>query len=1043
MSKFFIDRPVAAMSLAIVMVLLGVVSLGNLSIEQYPDITPPVVQIEANYPGANATIVNDAVATPIAESVMGTDDMLYMKATSANDGSMTLEATFEVGSSPDMNAILVQNNLSSALSQLPEAVAEQGVTAHKSNTGFLMVYSLSSDGRYDDAWLSNYAYINIRSELQKVNGVGKVEIMGAGKYAMRIWLEPDKMHYYGLSLDDVQSAIKAQAGLYPAGKFGAEPADDGTLFTYTVTLPEQINTAEEYERIVLRLSDEGGEVRLGDVARIELGAESYGTHSLYDDKPSALIVIYQQPGSNAVALGNAIKGVMAEVESRLPDGVEVNTVVDATTNIKAGIEDIIRTLIIALALVIVVIFLFLADWRATLIPLVAIPVSLIGSFALFPLLGFSVNIISLLGLVLAIGLVVDDAIVVVEAVAVNMERGMSSREATIEAMRKVSSPIIATTLVLLAVFIPVSLMGGISSLIFRQFSITIAIAVLLSAINALTLSPALCVLILRPQGERGGVLGRFGQMVGRVTNYYNRHTTTFVRHIGRTIVLTIVLCGVVVVMLGRLPSGFLSDEDEGFLMVFVNGAENSSLERTLDIMRDVDRIVRSERGVEATAIAAGYDMMSGVASTSCGVIFTVLEPYNSRSRSADEIAASLTQRLYSAVPEAECYAFTPPAIPGLGVTSGLTLEVLDTEGRGLKYLERYVDTLMHRLRGEPSIASVTTQYNSDIAQRHLDIDVEYARLMGVDPSEVYTMLGTYLGGSYLGTFNRFGQLYQIYLQADAPARYDARSLNRYYLRSASDEQVPLSAFVSVRDTVGVEYLSQYNLRNAIELTLVPAQDASTGDVMALAEGVARDVLPDDIVVEWSGMAYQQSRASQSAMWGYAIAILFVFLVLAALYNSWSLPLAILLSIPAALAGAVVAVSIVHHFVPYYINNIYLQIALIMLIALAAKNSILVTEYADAKFRNGESLLDSACGAAAERVRPIVMTALAFVFGVLPMVFASGAYSTARHILGLSLVGGMLVATLLGVFIYPAAYYLVGRVMGFERRRADNNKLVVR
>lgn len=1021
------------MALAIAMVMLGIVAISDIAIEQYPDITPPVVEVEATYPGADATIVNEAVATPIASNIMGVEKMLYMTATSANDGTMSLEATFDVGSSPDLNAILVQNNLTSATSMLPQSVRDEGITVEKSNSGFLMVYALSSDGSYDGEWLSNYAYINIRSELQKIDGVGKVEIMGAGEYAMRVWVQPEKVYLYGVTLEQITQAIEAQGSLHPAGKFGAEPSSPDQAYTYTVTLPRDMNTPEEFKDIVIAVDESGNRILLSDVARIELGAQSYGTYSLFDSKPSTLIVIYQQPGSNAVSLGRSVRSTMSELESRFPDGLHLNAIVDATTNIEAGINDIIRTLLIALALVIVVIFCFLQSWRATLIPLVAIPVSLLGSFALFPLMGFTVNIISLLGLVLAIGLVVDDAIVVVEAVEVNMTRGMAAREATIEAMRRVSSPIIATTLVLLALFVPISLMGGISSLLFRQFSITIAIAVTLSAINALTLSPALCSLLLKPVSEsKSRIFGWFNRMLDRGFKRYNHQTSIFTRHVWRTVAVTAILGVVIVIGFRLLPRGFLSNEDQGYLMVMVEGAENTSLNRTIEIMEHVDDVVRHTEGVAATAIAAGYDMLSGVASTSCGVVFTLLDPYDRRSLTADEIARRLTASLNEEIQRAKCFAVTPPAIPGLGVTSGLTAQLQDLQGKGYDYLEEQAISLIQKLSSEPSIASISMQYRSGIRQRHIDIDVAKSRLMGIEPQELFTMLSTYLGGSYLTTFNRFGKQYQVRIQADSSARRDARSLEQYYLMNSDNEAVPLIAVADVRDTTGVEYLTQFNLRNAIPLTITPASDASTGDVMELVEKIANQTLPRDVALAWSGLAYQESVASSAEWEGYLVAIIFVFLALAALYNSWSLPIAILLSVPPALAGGIVFIAVAHELSADYINNIYTQIALIMLIGLAAKNAILVVEYANDEFRAGKSLFDAACSAARERVRPIIMTALAFILGVMPLIFATGAYSTARHILGMALGGGMLVATLLGIFIYPAAYYLIGRISRLER-----------
>ncbi|MDE6140266.1 MAG: efflux RND transporter permease subunit [Alistipes sp.] len=1037
MGKFFVSRPIFAISIAIVIVMLGLISLTQLSIEQYPDITPPVVEVSATYEGADAQAVNDAVATPVAQSVMGVDDMLYMKSTSANDGSMSLQVTFEVGSSPDMDAIFTQNNVATATPQLPSSVQQQGVETRKVNTGFLMVYALSSDGRYDDEFLSNYAYINLRNELLKIDGVGKVQIMGAGEYAMRIWIRPDVLHYYGISLDEVIDAIDVQGGLYPAGKLGAEPAPDGTVYTYTVTMPAQLSTAEEFSEIIVATTDTGAQVRLADVADVVLGSQSYGMQSRLGQMPSTLIAIYQQPGSNAVEVGKNVRAQVARLESRLLDGLSITSIVDSTTSIKAGIHDIFVTLLIALALVILIIFIFLQDWRATVIPLVAIPVSLIGAFIMFPLLGFSLNIISLLGLVLAIGLVVDDAIVVVEAVQVNISQGMSSRKATIEAMAKVSSPIVATTLVLLAVFIPISFTGGISALIFRQFSITIAVAVVFSAINALTLSPSLCAMLLKArQQPQKGVFARFNGWFGRRMEHYNSTVSTMVKHTFRTGIFVAVLLGVIVICWKRLPSGFLPVEDQGYLMVFVTTPEASSLEVTLAEMERVDDIIRTLPEVDATALSAGFNMLAGISSTNCGIIFTLLKPYGERKASASEIADRLSSMLYLGVPGAESYAMVPPSIPGLGVASGVTFEVQDLEGRGWGYLEEQTEKLMDTIRGLSSVSSVTTQFNSGVPQRHLLIDNRKAMLQGVDMSRLYGELTTYLGGTYVNNFNRFGRVYQTYVQAAPDYRQDERALENYYITTSSGESVPLTSFVELRDTVGVEFLSQYNLYNAIEVTVTSKAKASSGEVMKQIASVADATLPDDIDIAWSGMSYQESVASKNGATVYLLALIFVFLALSALYNSWALPIAIMMSVPLAVAGALIAILVSHWVDTLYVNNIYMQISLVMLIGLAAKNAILVVEYADKLFtEQHKSLWESAVGAARMRVRPIIMTAFAFILGVMPLIFASGVYATARHIMGVALVGGMLLATLMGIFLYPASYYFVGRIARFERRRA--------
>ena len=1036
MEKFFVSRPIFAISLAIVIVLVGLISIMGLPIEQYPDITPPVVEVSATYDGADAETVNNAVATPVAQAVMGVSDMLYMQATSANDGSMVLQVTFDIGSDPDLDAIFTQNNVSSATAELPATVTRQGVTTRKTMTGFLMVYSLHSDGRYDGEFLSNYAYINLQNELLKIDGVGKVSIMGAGEYAMRVWLRPDVLKYYGIAVGEVTAAIEKQGGIYPAGQFGAEPAPDGVAYTYTVTMPPQISTAGEFADIVVRTTSSGEQIRLGDIAEVSLGSQTYGVSSSYESDPTAMIVIYQQPGSNAVAVGGKVKAAMERLSKRFPDGVEAATIVDSTTSIDAGVKDIFRTLVIALILVIFIIFLFLQDWRATVIPLVAIPVSLVGAFALFPLLGFSINIISLLGLVLAIGLVVDDAIVVVEAAQVNIERGMKPRAAALEAMRNVASPIVATTVVLLAVFVPVSFTGGITGRLFQQFSVTIAVSVVISAFNALTLSPALCALLLRHrEPSQKGFFAAFNRWFARQMDRYTAFTPTLMRHVARTGIFVAVVLGVIFVVWRKLPAGFLPEEDQGYVMVMVSTPEASSLQVTRQAMADADAVIRTLPEVASTSFAAGFNMMAGIASTSSGIIFVKLVDYSDRKLSAMQIAQRLTGELYVTVPGAECYAFIPPSIPGLGVTSGVSVEVQDLGGRGTAYLMENAGRLMDSLRKNPAIASVTTQFDAGVPQRRLRIDKQQALAAGVDLGTLYGELTTLLGGAYINNFTRFGKLYQTYIQAAPDYRLDRRSLDSYYVTSASGESVPVASLIDVADTVGVEYVSQFNLYRSVSLTVTPAARASTTTVMREITATAAETLPDDIGTAWSGTSYQEANASKTGGLVYALALVFVFLALAALYESWGLPLAILMSVPVAVLGAVLFVGGSHLMNSLYVNDIYMQISLVMLIGLAAKNAILVVEYADRLFREqGVSLMDAAIGAAKLRVRPIIMTAFAFILGVMPLVFASGVYATARNIMGVALVGGMLFATLLGIFVYPALYYFVGKIGRFEQRR---------
>ncbi|MBQ2415856.1 MAG: efflux RND transporter permease subunit [Alistipes sp.] len=1037
MGNYFVRRPIFAISIALAMTLLGAVSLSRLSIEQFPDITPPVVQVSATYVGADAQTVNNTVATPLAESVMGVSDMLYMQTTSANDGTMNMQITFNIDSSPDMDAIFTQNNVSSAMAKLPASVTQQGVVTQKSNTGFIMVYALVSDGRYDDVFLSNYAYINLEDRIAKINGVGKVSIMGAGEYAMRIWISPEKLHYYGLSLDQVLDQIKSQSAIYPSGKFGAQPNGGDIPYTYTVTLPPQITTAEEFSQIILSANPAGEQIRLKDVAQVELGSQTYSVSSKLGENPSTMIVIYQEPGSNAVDVGRKVKAVMAEQVERFPDGVELKTIVDSTVNIKAGAKDIARTLIIALLLVIIIIYLFLQSWRATLIPLIAIPVSLISTFMLFPLLGFSLNVVSLLGMVLAIGLVVDDAIVVVEAVQVNIDKGMDATSATIDAMRKVSSPIVATTVVLLAIFIPVSFTGGITGRLFQQFSVTVATSVFFSALNALTLSPALAAILLKKgEGVKGRFFLRFDSWFEQKVERYSTLTSRMIKHIARTALFV----GICVVMIGLcwkfLPKGFLPDEDEGYLIVSVTTPEASSLSVTLEAMHHIDQIISSHKEVKFSALAAGYNMIAGIASTNSGVIFVVLDDYSERKITSAELADMLTKELYMAVPEAQSYAFIPPSIPGLGIASGVEIQVQDLQGRGTRYLLRNAERLMDTLRTSDLIASVSSQFSADIPQQRIEINRAQALSQGVNLSEVYNALATYLGGSYVGNFTRFGRLYQTYLQAEAQSRANKHSLNNLYVVNNNGESVPLAAFVTVRDTVGVEYITQYNLYESIQLTVTPSQKASSSQVMSLIENMAKETLPDDVGYAWSGMSYQEANASQSGYVAYLLALFFAFLALSALYNSWSLPMAIMMSVPVAILGALLATIGAHLFEAHYINNIYMQISLVLLIGLAAKNAILVVEYADTIFhsKSGITLAEAAMMAAKERVRPIIMTASAFILGVMPLVFASGIYSTARNIMGVALVGGMLLATFIGIFLYPATYYLVAKVGKFDSHK---------
>lgn len=1030
MKDFFIKRPIAAISLSVMVLFLGIISIFDLSIEQYPDITPPVVEVSATYSGADAVRVSESVATPIAQNIMGVSNMLYMEAVSGSDGTMNLQVTFAPGTDPDMNAVAVENNVSAATALLPQQVVEQGVVTRKSQTGFIMVYAITSDGRYDEQFVSNYAYINLQNRLLMVDGVGKVQIMGASEYAMRVWLKPDVLEYYNLSVADITNAIAVQSAAYPVGQFGAEPAPEGTQYTYTVTLPEQFSTAEQFEDIVIKSSRDGKQVKLGQVADVSLGVQSYGTSSLFDGRPTAVMVVYQEPGSNAVAVAERVRAQMEVAAESFPDGIGYTTIVDGTQSIRAGIEEIALTLLASLLLVVAIIFLFIQDWRATIIPVVAIPVSIVGTFIAFPLFGLSINVVSLLALVLAIGLVVDDAIVVVEAVQVGIESGLKPFEATVSAMGKVSGAVIATSVVLLAVFVPVSFTGGITGKLFQQFGVTISVAVFISTICALTLTPALCALLLRPQQRRDkGLFGAFNRGFESLKSRYLKVTDKVMVHTKATAMAVVVTLVGIVVLWRVIPSGFLPNEDQGYVMVAVTTPAASSLQVTERSMAKVNSMVCSHREVESSAVVAGFNMLSGSAATNSGVIFVKLKPYSERTTSAEELAVILSEELAPLSPQIVSYAFIQPAIPGLGVVSGVTFALTDREGKGNDYLAQNLDSLLVALNAHPQIESAVSQFDNRVPQKRIVVDRAAALMKGVELSELYDQLSAMLGGRYIDNFTRFGRLYRSYIAASGEFRVDSGSLESYFVTTSDGQSIPLSTLVSVEDNFGVAFERQFNLYRAAEVTVTPKSGVSTGQAMEIISSTATEVLPTDMGIEWSGTtALESSEGGGGNLWVYIISIIFVFLILSMLYESYSLPVAIVAAVPLALLGALVFIAVAHLMSKSFVVDIYTQISLVMLIGLAAKNSILVVEYASTLQREGKSLSQATLEAAAMRLRPIVMTAAAFILGSLPLILASGVYSTARNIMGTALVGGMVTATTLGVVLYPALYYLIKRVL---------------
>ncbi|MEJ2588869.1 MAG: efflux RND transporter permease subunit, partial [Deltaproteobacteria bacterium] len=976
--NFFVRRPIVAMVIAIVTVIVGTVFLGVLPVEQYPDITPPVVEVRATYTGADAVSVEQSVATPLEQQINGVDNMIYMKSTNANDGTMTIQTSFEVGTDPDMNTVFTQNRVAAATAKLPEEVKRFGVTTEKSLPNILMLIAVTSeDGRYNQHFLGNYALINIKDILARIKGIGRVNVIGASDYSMRIWIAPDRLARMGITVPEIVDALKAQSVIVPGGTFGAEPAPPGTEFTYTVRLPARLQSEEEFGNVVIRTTEGGAQVKIKDVARVELGVETYNAFTRVNDKPCAMIAVYQAPGSNAVDLAKRIKAAMETLSHSFPESLRYDISLDTTLAITAGIDEIIETLFIALGLVILVVFIFIQDWRAALIPTIAIPVSLVGAFIVFPLLGFTVNVLSLLGLVLAIGIVVDDAIVVVEAVQVKIESGMDPKTATIKAMDEVTAPVIATTLVLVAVFIPVAVMGGITGRLYQQFAITVAVSVVFSSINALTLSPALCGLLLRKQKPGRGPLGAFfrlfNKMFDMTTNGYVGFTRVVTKRVSIGIIILLILSVTMVLLAKRIPGGFMPEEDMGYLMVNVQLPDAASLQRTNAVCKKVEGIIGKREEVAYITAAAGFSLLSNSMASNSGFIFVSLKNWARRTFTANELVAQLNAAFYQDVNEAQVFAFGPPAIPGLGNGSGFTLMLQDRVGHTPAYLAQQAGKFIEAARKRPEIGAIFTTFRASVPQRYMELIRDKALKAGVSLDSIYTTLGAFLGGSYINDFNRFGRLYKVYVQAEPQYRLTPDQIDFFYVNNSRNESVPLATFVNIEDIVGPDYTNRYNLYRSVELTGSPAKGFTSAQAMAALEETARDVLPDGMGYEWSNMSYQEKASAGTGSIVFVFSLLFVFLILAAQYESWSLPFSILLGTPFAVFGALLALYLARMYSSSYELNVFAQIALVMLIAMAAKNAILIVEFAKLEFDKGLSLFDAAIKAARLRFRPILMT----------------------------------------------------------------------
>jgi len=1039
MDNFFVNRPIVAMVIAIVMVIIGLVFMGGLPIEQYPDITPPIVQVRANYTGANAVNVEESVATPLEQAINGVDNMIYMKSTNSNDGTMTIDVSFEVGTDPDMNTVFTQNKVSAATAKLPEEVTRLGVTTEKSLPNILMLIALTSeDGRFDQDFLGNYAIINIQDTLARIKGIGRVLVLGASDYSMRIWIKPDRIAQLGITVSEIVDAIKQQSVIVPGGKFGAEPAPPGTDFTYTVRLPERLNSPEEFGEVVVRTGEGGSQVKIKDIARVELGVETYNSFTRLNGKECSVIALYQAPGSNATELASIAKNTMADLSKSFPESMRYDISLDTTLAITVGIKEIVVTLFIALALVILVVFIFIQDWRAALIPTIAIPVSLVAAFMVFPLIGFTINVLSLLGLVLAIGIVVDDAIVVVEAVQTNIENGMSSKDATMKAMSEVTAPIIATTLVLVAVFIPVAVMAGITGRLYQQFAITVAVSVVFSSINALTLSPALCSLLLRKREPSKGMLGRFFDKFNigfdKLTDKYVSLTRTVASNIRRGLMFLLIVVVGLVFLAKLIPGGFMPEEDMGYLFVNIQLPDAASLQRSDAVTKKVENIVAQFDQIEYITSAAGFSLLSGSFTSNASFMFISLKDWSDRDETADEIVDLLNIAFHTQINEAQVFAFGPPAIPGLGSGSGFTIMLQDKGGNTPKYLAQQSVKFIQAAMQRPEIGSIFTTFRANVPQRFMDINTDKALKAGIPLDNIYSTVGAFLGGTYVNDFTRFGRLYKAYIQAEPEYRQSQNQINFYYIKNSSGDSVPLAGFVDIKNITGPDFTNRFNLFRSVELTGGPAPGYTSAQALSTLEEVAAEVLPANMGYEWSNMSYQERAASGSAAVVFLFALVFVFLILAAQYESWSLPWSILLGTPFAIFGAFLALFIARLFSASYELNIFAQIALVMLIAMAAKNAILIVEFAKLEFDKGNSLFDSAITAAKQRFRPILMTAFSFILGVLPLVVASGAGAEARVVMCMALVGGMSVATVLGVFFYPMFFVMIGKLGKYEEKR---------
>ena len=1031
MSKFFINRPIVAMVISILMVILGIVAMSRLPIAQFPDIVPPAIQVNATYTGADALTVEQSVATPIEQQMSGVDNLDYMYSINTNNGMMTLYNYFELGTSANTDQILSQMRESQAESQLPRDVVNYGVTVAKSTSSpFIMFALYSPNGTYDNIFLANYSYININDQMTRIKGIASISVFGGGQYAMRIWVRPDQLAKLNITIPEIMNAVQAQNTVNPAGQVGAAPIPKGQEFTYSVRAQGRLQSEEEFGDIVLRANPDGSIVRVKDVARIELGAQIYNMMSRLNGKSACLIALYQMPGTNALVAAGGAKDLMKELKKSFPPDLDYSVALDTTLAVTEGMEEIKQTFIEALILVILVVFIFLQGWRATLIPLLAVPVSLVGTFAIFPLLGFTINTLSLFGLVLAIGLVVDDAIVVVEAVEHHIEHGLSPRDAAFKAMEEVSGPVIAIAVILAAVFVPTAFIPGITGQLYQQFAVTIAVSVIISAFNALSLSPALCAMLLKPKVKGTGLLQKFYDWFNR---FFGRATDGYVSLCGAAIrkskTSLLLLLGVTVLagISGKhLPAGFLPDEDQGFIYAGIQLPNAASLERTDEVARQAEEIITKTPGVKYCSSIIGYSMLSQVQNTYSAFFFVTLEEWAKRKKPEEKYEAikkEISSKM-AGIPGAIGFAFPPPAIMGVGASGGVTFILQDRAGRDIEFLAANTKKFLEEARKRPEIASISTTFLPTVPQLFVDVDRDKALKQGVPIADVYKILQSFMGSGFINYFNKFGRQWQVFIQAEGDYRTNIDNIGQFYVRNSEGKTVPLSALTSVRNILGPEFTMRFNLYRSAQINASAAPGFSSTQAMQALEAVFAQTMPREMGYDYSGMSFQEKKAQQgvSPIAVFAFSFLCVFLILAAQYESWSLPFSVLLGTPVAVAGAFAGLLF-----RSFENNIYAQIGLVMLIGLAAKNAILIVEFAKLEYEKGESLMEATLTGARLRLRPILMTSFAFILGCVPLAIASGAGAISRQVMGITVIGGMLAASFIAIFLIPVTYYVVEKI----------------